>query len=746
MTPPNMGEPKDPMTVKVIAALLCDVQTLHNEVFSSRACRLTTQKVRKRLAREGMSFLTKTLPRLAKAIDLALAGNASIDATKLRLTPQPNSKLPRFLGELFNQVFAHDGRTLPTPCVNSIKTLRQVLYLFYKYELPYETELKDATISKFIQTEEDIKSYSDRFADLAQRLESLRVEFAQSIDTRTSPDKPRASLAELKGKNPFEQRVPATGPLGDASSISCRKDSCMVERQRRVSRPDLSNGVLDELHRRNSPPCNGYPQDGHESVCLGLPVPYAHIRAARDLLTKVFGRFDPTDIHPRHGPGAVSTKEQLWGKYQWTVIPDRLAQHFPIDKFFYASLGHVCDALQEIQSLGGEELSARVILVPKDSRGPRLISCEPLANMWIQQGLFRAMVRSLESHPLTRWNIHFTDQQPNQLGALLGSLNGKYATLDLAEASDRVSVGLVKLLFPEPLLGALLASRSLTTVLPSGQVQALNKFAPMGSAVCFPVLAACVWAILAAGAPDTDTRESILVYGDDVVVPTAHAANAIAQLESFGLKVNRDKSCTSGLFRESCGMDAFSGIPVTPVRFRTVWQSSRSPDVYSSWISYANSLYDRRYFRTYDLIAGELLRIYGRIPESSMGLPCPSLREVPESLRHFRTRISPCTEEENLQKRQWLVWCVVPRVINHSISGWKQLLRYFAEATSDSLGDSTVTRRCDEGMFDLETGLPFSVSAYTRRGAVRLVPRWVSADWKLLKQFNRSSNIATTWR
>jgi hypothetical protein len=317
----------------------------------------------------------------------------------------------------------------------------------------------------------------------------------------------------------------------------------------------------------------------------------------------------------------------------------------------------------------------------------------------------------------------------------MGSLTGRYATLDLKEASDRVSVGLVRLLFPQPLLEALEACRSQSTVLPSGEELKLNKFAPMGSALCFPVMAITCWAILTAGLPDADyraatklwknqldgTAPAVYVYGDDVIVPTAHAANAIEQLESFGLKINRDKCCTSGFFRESCGMDAYRGTPVTPVRLRTVWSSHRCPSVYTSWISYANSMHEIQYFNTYELIVGWLTHVYGEIPERDMDLPCPSLIEVPEVYRPKRTRTN-----KSIQNTQVRAWSLVTRPLHQEIDGWKMLLRYCVEANSDSPPDwmNDKPRRC--GVEDTSSNRrPFSASSYTKRNSDKLVMRWL---------------------
>jgi len=628
---------------QIIAALLSDVQTSHSEVFTPRALRLTTLKVVFRLEREGLSFLTKTLPRLGKAFDKALSGEVQFDSVSYAFKSKKNSKLPIFMGELFELIFSHDGWVLPIPCVRSIKTMRQLFASFYKLELPYDSDQEQDVISKFRQTEVDILPYHLVFSDLADR-------------------------------------------LGDTSSL----DQCLS-----VIKPE---GAAKIIYR------------------------------AKLLLSRLFSDFDHKDIYPRHGPGAVSTKEKLWDKYTWSSISPRIADSYPLDAYFYTSLGHVCDAYQEIQSLELKESPAKVLLVPKDSRGPRLISCEPLAFQWIQQGLGRAIVRHVESNILTMNNVHFSDQNPNRNVALTGSKTGGVATLDLSEASDRVSVGLVRLLFPSPLREALLNCRSLSTVLPGGEELKLNKFAPMGSALCFPILALTCWAILTAGSSDADVFPNynsvrILVYGDDVIVPTAHAANAIEQLERFGLRINRDKSCTSGFFRESCGMDAYKGVDVTPVRFRTVWSSTPSPEVYTSWIAYANSMYALNYFNTYKTIVGGIFAIYGEVPEISMHLACPSLIEVPEVYRPKRRRVN-----RGFQTLEWRVRTVRSRPIKREIDGWKMLLRFFAEAHSGpSLSwTNDKPRSCGVQAYldQLYPMSPFSVSSYTKRKSSILEMRW----------------------
>lgn len=628
----------------LIAAALVDVHRTHKVWFNSRSLKNTKGKVYKRLLSEGIGFLTKTMPRLGKAFDKAISGAQPLNCVELGFKPQVNdTKLPSFLGEFFNRVLQQDGTLLQTPCATSVRVIRQLLYLFYKYELPYTHEQEQQVVSKFEKTESDLSTL-------------------------------RPKLQEIGAM------------VADTHSL-----------------------------RRVWAPFNGTHQ-----AQAGV------IREARILLNRLFAFFDPSDITPRHGPGAVATKQQLWDKYLWVNISAKITEVYPLDAYFFASLGHVCDTPNTLMRLGQETLPARVILVPKDSRGPRLISCEPVDFQWVQQGLGAAIVELVEKHDTTRYNVHFTDQSPNRYGALLGSTRdrayaeaGRYSTLDLNEASDRVSTELVRLLFPEHLFRYLEACRSTCTQLPDGRVIELQKFAPMGSALCFPILALVIWALLSGGAPDQDTMDSILVYGDDVIVPTAFAENAMSILESFGLKINRDKSCTSGLFRESCGMDAFNGIDVTPVRLRTVWEPSPSAGVYTSWIAYANSFWDRQYYCVYNLIVDRLLLVYGSIPDDDMvSKSCPSLRCVPEYSKPKQTRIN-----HFLQKREWRVWDVKAPSIRKEIGGWSMLLRYFTEAgrarrSFSSDGVNTAQRLPFEGIE------AFTASQYTSRRKSKLVRRW----------------------
>lgn len=624
---------------EIIAALIYDVYQRHGLVSNTRGLKLTLKKVASRTRTEGLSFLTKTLPRLCKAFDKAIAGETPLTATKLGFKPQPSSELPKLFGELFNRVLSKDGTILQHPDATCVKSIRDICYLFYKYELPYTDEQEQQVLSQFEKTEKDLDIIANDLDQLGQVV----------CANHPIPYRP--------GKGRFRGR-------------------------KTTNREEVT-------------------------------------RAAQHLLQVLFMQFDPRDIIPRHGPGAVATRQKLWSKFEFSNVSHRITAVYPLDEYFFSSLGHVCDRLDALERITDRDLPARVILVPKDSRGPRLISCEPVDFQWIQQGLARAVVSHVENDPLTRHNVFFTDQGPNQRGAHLGAKYGTYATLDLKEASDRVSLSLVRLLFPASLVTHLEACRSTSTELPDGRIINLKKFAPMGSSLCFPIMALSIWAILTAAAPDADTEDGILVYGDDVIVPTAYAEDAMKQLESFGLAINRDKSCTKGLFRESCGHDSFQGVNVTPVRLRTVWAHHRSPDVYASFVAFAGHLARNQYHRTYDVVVSKLLSTYGEIPSDDMAKEsCPSLRWVPE--RHLPKRRR---WNRDLQKIQYSVWCLEDKPIIHEMDGWLMLMRFFTSSHSSppaSIGKQTHGSQ----RWDSPTSAPFSVRRYTRRKASVLVKRW----------------------
>lgn len=353
------------------------------------------------------------------------------------------------------------------------------------------------------------------------------------------------------------------------------------------------------------------------------------LHTAHLLIKEVVSSVQVENFIPRHGPGSVSTGEQHWNKMRFKRFYPTLDEVFTYSEYFFAGAMDICDNYHELhRRVSSAPGTAKVVLVPKDSRGPRLISCEPVEYQFVQQAVAQELVRAIECHKLTKGRVNFTDQSINQRYAMWGSLGAQWVTLDMKDASDRVSLQLVEFLFRDThLLPYLLASRSTSTKLPNGKIVHLNKFAPMGSALCFPVESLVFWALSVAcsihACPDKvharEKRERALqgvrVYGDDLIMRTEDYGAALQYFPKVGLMFNLQKCCTSGFFRESCGVDAYKGTNVTPVRYRTVWvpRSSATKQLLSS-VELSNHLYENGYWETADLFMQLVVRKYGPIP------------------------------------------------------------------------------------------------------------------------------------
>jgi len=284
----------------------------------------------------------------------------------------------------------------------------------------------------------------------------------------------------------------------------------------------------------------------------------------------------------------------------------------------------------------GDEPPVKVVTVPKTLSAPRVIAIEPTHMQYAQQGLKAVLVRALEDGYFTRGHVNFTDQSINQRLALEASKSGAYATLDMSEASDRVSHAHFWAAFAAaPRFRAWAdAARSSRARLPSGEILSLRKFASMGSALTFPIEATIFYLIIVASrlvrsgstwGPSSilEMGRDVYVYGDDLIVPATEAPAICDDLEAFGLKVNRHKSFWTGQFRESCGVDAFGGRPVTPVYLRRACPTDRG-DVSGliSSIATANQLWLAGYESAARLLRKQVEGLTGPLPAVVEESPC----------------------------------------------------------------------------------------------------------------------------
>jgi hypothetical protein len=567
-------------------ALYCDLyndvaEKLRVPVKESQRDLLT---LRRRVANEGLSFLTKALPQLGKALDKCLSKNepltipSTFRCEKERTTPE----LFRYL---FSMVITREGFVNPQLDTLVLAELRQLMFVFYKLEIPFTKEQEAKCLEDFVTVDAGL-----------DRPESVDVEW------------------------------------------------------------------LDET---------------------------------ADLIRDIFASFDPLDIQPRHGPGAVATGERNHEKHVFKRLYTNVESMYPFTEYYEYSMSAVADNWRRYEDLQVIDTpTAKVVLVPKDSRGPRIISCEPLELQWIQQGLGRAIVAHLESNHITRGQVNFTDQRINRDLALRGSVDGSYVTLDMKEASDRVSLWLVEELFRHVplLLRALKATRSTHTVLPSGRVVHMKKFAPMGSCLCFPVESVLFYALAVTKlmreyrisqprmgwkARARKARSSVFVYGDDIIVRQKDFLPLLQSFPTIGLKFNDSKCCTAGLYRESCGCDAYKGVDVTPLRLKKVYDKhhSVSASTLAAYVAFSNAAYKRGYRELARHTASLVEKELGELPITNRQLGFVSL------IRPLRA-IQPGSQSrvrynKDLMRFEIRAWTLRSADISVDCNDWSMILRRF---------------------------------------------------------------------
>lgn len=298
---------------------------------------------------------------------------------------------------------------------------------------------------------------------------------------------------------------------------------------------------------------------GIDRVCSILHGSFLHKVATR--MDHAFG----------HGPGAVADRTDSVARWDFPSVSDSIAREFDIVDLFP-------ETYYEEWPVPISLLESRLVAVPKTATTPRLISIEPAVNMYLQQGILNSLSKYMNGID----QLNMVDQSINQELARVGSLDGRLSTIDLSEASDRVSLALTDFLFRlSPSFRNLINSvRTPVTRTVDGELIVLNKFASMGCALTFPVQmlvfrSIVIYAICAQEgdlSPKNIRRwgasPDISVFGDDIIVPTHYSQSVFRCLELFGLRVNQGKSFTTGFFRESCGGDYYAGIRVNPVYLR----------------------------------------------------------------------------------------------------------------------------------------------------------------------------------
>lgn len=399
----------------------------------------------------------------------------------------------------------------------------------------------------------------------------------------------------------------------------------------------------------------------------------------------------------RHGPGAVS--DTRGDKYIFPHWPDRLDAVFPYDKYGTTGFTALLDIADDDRQPLSTEPAAKLTIVPKDLDSWRTIVVTPAALQYGQQAVREQLVSRTRSTWLRDF-VSFDDQVPNQDMALNASSTGRLATVDLKEASDRVSLRLVeRLCCSNPdLLRVLCGVRSrLVRVGSDGTILTLRKLASMGDATTFPMqtlvfLTLAISSTLdAMGLAPTQRnikklRRSVRVFGDDILIPSVAMKTLAATLTLYGLKVNSRKSFWTGKFRESCGLDAFAGYNVTPAYAKSGTPTGLNHEVISA-LELSNLLHRKGWWRAAEYVTHQLPgHFHVPVVKSSSG-EFGLVSFASATHEHLKRRWSRRYQAWEYRAHEVFVPCV-----GLQTKGWFRLHRHFDGAGCDSLPDTLGNR------------------------------------------------------
>jgi hypothetical protein len=494
--------------------------------------------IEKRFENEGYGFLTRALPALDGALLLGLSSGKFTCPIGFKTTK--GGTIPRLFSGMFCKVFDPlTGLLVEVPDLGTLKDLRTILMLFKKTQLSAEDEelLHQKAVNEFYQCDDTASRVviPDRHDHLIGRVCTTLLNNLNSKDVQNAKYKhgPGAVKEGYKANQKFSALFQAVrSDDEDLRFCGLWGFSGLTE----FTETPLS---AEEENKSES-------RDGR-NLSLSRSRQVALSRKARNVLLK-----------------------------NGETIRDRSSRS-----------------------------SARLISVPKNSSSRRTITVEPVLKQFVQQGLNILLRESISQCKILRNCIALSDQSLNQQLALEGSRTDNWATIDLKSASDSLSLVLVKSVFRhhETFLSHMIDCRSPSVECRNKPELILGKFAGMGNALTFPVQSVCFAVVGIAAILDSwgksptywNLRRAsrlIRVYGDDIIVRSEYAQQVVNWLHVVGLKVNVKKSFLVGNFKESCGVDAFRGVDITPLYIKhRPDQTEVIPSVIEGFVSLSNHMW-----------------------------------------------------------------------------------------------------------------------------------------------------------
>lgn len=493
---------------------------------------------------------------------------------------------------------------------------------------------------------------------------------------------------------------------------------------------------------------------------------------ARRLIDDVLGDLTPSLImnmicdRSKHGPGSTLTSngDRTSAYYKFADLPYSVSGTARV--YAYAAISSDPKWLDYLESSGRrtelppsgsprfqKELmllddcvvvkdSDRVTFVPKDASTDRPIAVGANLNLFLQLG-----VKSYMEDRLKVFGVDLTDQTKNQKFALLGSRywsigstpnTNQFSTIDLASASDTISLELVRLLLPPYWFAFLDDLRHKTGTL-EGETVTYEKFSAMGNGFTFPLESLIFWAIAKSACEVNGfncSPNDITVFGDDIIVRQHAAGHVISALSWAGFSLNLEKSFISSPFKESCGKDYYKGALVRPFYLKRVIRTYQDiyfvcnslADISQSSNSY--SFMSRIYVYLIGLIPVHL-RTYGPLEFSELYLSVPFSYVSGKGLRPYLSeaeRNALVTSNLLASENHGLQCCYVASEVLSAIPfRARQSVNYMLSLRSIPLNHPEM--EWFSKIFDLEVGASDSRTTYRRKAVkythkIRPVLNW----------------------
>lgn len=293
----------------------------------------------------------------------------------------------------------------------------------------------------------------------------------------------------------------------------------------------------------------------------------------------------------------------------------------------------------------GESLSydySECVPVPKNYKCYRIIGMEFSRRQYEMFSMRIALIKAIDKR---RCNIDFTNQSQNQVACYLSSINPEqYATIDLSSASDSISMSHIETCFPAKVWEDVREIRS-------PKIRVGNKYVTSyialtsGTNITFPIETLLFWGIATACTEYVSTLthktyQKPIVYGDDILCDVAVYDSLVDWLTLMHFSVNVEKSFGSGLYRESCGVEAYNGDEVDIVYYPRK-PITKTPESFAALCQLQHRLYE--YYQCQRFLVSY---IRDNIHGMTSHLPLTACDDLWEPVPFFRKWRAPVAKDD----------------------------------------------------------------------------------------------------